>query len=89
MRKVHAEGAFRKDLKRLKRRGLKLQILYDTVLLIQKDAPLPASARPHLLQGEWFGYWECHIANDWLLIYKLTGTELILVRTGAHADLFA
>ena len=34
------------------------------------------------------GYWECHVAPDWLLIYKLSDNELFLARTGTHADLF-
>ena len=41
------------------------------------------------LKGEWKGYWECHIASNWLLIYKLTDDEVLLARTGTHADLFA
>ena len=31
---------------------------------------------------------ECHIEPDWLLIYQMNETELWLVRTGSHADLF-
>jgi mRNA interferase YafQ len=27
-------------------------------------------------------------APDWLLIYEATDDELVLVRTGTHADLF-
>jgi mRNA interferase YafQ len=31
---------------------------------------------------------ECHITPDLLLIYKLEGEKLILVRTGSHSELF-
>lgn len=33
---------------------------------------------------------ECHIQPDWLLIYTIDASagELILIRTGTHADLF-
>ena len=41
-----------------------------------------------LLKAEWGGYWECHIAPDWLLIYRTTEQEVLLARTGTHADLF-
>ena len=41
-----------------------------------------------MLKGEWKGTWECHIASDWLLIYEVTETEIRLIRTGTHADLF-
>ena len=37
----------------------------------------------------WIGHWDCHIEPDWLLLYKVTDTELTLVRTGSHAELFA
>ena len=36
----------------------------------------------------WEGYREAHIEPDWLLIYRVAGTELRLARTGSHADLF-
>ena len=55
--------------------------------------PLPEKYRNHSLKGEYAGYNECHIEPDWLLIYgyeTLDGGEqqLLLVRTGSHADLF-
>jgi len=33
---------------------------------------------------------ECHIQNDWLLIYQIQNDILVLelTRTGTHADLF-
>jgi hypothetical protein len=51
-------------------------------------ATLAAACRPPPLKGEWKGYWECHVAPDWLLIYKVTNDEVRLARTGTHADLF-
>jgi mRNA interferase YafQ len=38
--------------------------------------------------GVFKGRRECHVEQDWLLIYKLTGDQVILERTGSHADLF-
>jgi len=32
--------------------------------------------------------WECHIEPDWLLIYEVTDTEVLLIRTGSHSELF-
>ena len=56
--------------------------------LATDDSLPPPQARPHPLVGDWKGYMECHIAPDWLLIYQLADDELILIRTGTHADLF-
>ncbi|MDR3699879.1 MAG: type II toxin-antitoxin system YafQ family toxin [Candidatus Sulfopaludibacter sp.] len=41
-----------------------------------------------MLRGTWAGHWDCHIEPDWLLLYRVTEAELILVRTGSHAELF-
>ena len=80
--------AFEKDLRRLERQGENLDRLEEIVDLLQAQQPLPARCRPHALQGNWSGHWDCHVKADWLLLYKLTETELILVRTGSHAELF-
>ena len=38
--------------------------------------------------GNHSGRRECHVAPDWLLIYRQDEEELLLYRTGTHADLF-
>ncbi len=44
----------------------------------------------HKLSGGWGGYRECHLAPDWLLIYKIDTmlNALQLARAGSHAELF-
>ncbi|MDB5522773.1 MAG: putative addiction module toxin, RelE/StbE family [Rhizobium sp.] len=37
---------------------------------------------------DWKGYRDLHVEPDWLLIYRVVGEELHLVRTGSHSDLF-
>jgi mRNA interferase YafQ len=88
MKPLRLAGAFRRDLKRITRRGYRLDALDTIVTAIRRSERLPLSVRPHPLKGEWKGYWECHVAPDWLLIYKATDKELLLARTGTHADLF-
>jgi mRNA interferase YafQ len=88
MRPFRRSGSFERDLKRLARRGYDLQRLAAVLAAIQRGERLPPAMRPHLLKGEWKGYWECHIGPDWLLIYKVTSDEVLLARTGTHADLF-
>lgn len=53
-----------------------------------RDAPLERRHRAHTLSGEWASFRECHLEADWLLVWRETGEELILVRTGTHSDLF-
>ena len=56
-------------------------------LLLAGEA-LPERYKDHPLKGAWQGYRDAHIDPDWLLIYRIAGDELHLVRIGTHADLF-
>jgi len=89
MREVVPTNRFKKDLKRVLRRGLNKQKLQDIVFLILSEKDLPHNARQHILSGDWMGFFECHIEPDWLLIYDISHPQiLVLHRTGTHADLF-
>ncbi len=88
MRRVLVDNSFKRDLKKLQKRGTPLKRLYAYVVLLQKNESLPPIARPHKLSGEYDGCWECHIESDWLLIYEIAPSAIILNRTGSHADLF-
>ena len=88
MKNLELLGGFKKDLKRIKRRGWDRSKLDAIVTMLRTSEPLPINARPHKLTGEWLGFWECHIAPDWLLIYDVSDTTILLAGTGTHADLF-
>ncbi len=81
---------FQKDLKRLQKRGYDMALLTQVIKLLADGQELPPRNRDHSLSGNFAGCRECHIAPDWLLIYELVDTELILylTRTGSHSDLF-
>jgi len=88
MRRVTQRKQFRNDLKRQKRRGKNSEELIAAVELLAETGTLPQGYRPHKLTGEWKGVCERHIEPDWLLIYDVTATEVLLIRTGTHSDLF-
>jgi mRNA interferase YafQ len=88
MRRIAQRERFRDDLKRQKRRGKDIDDLIAVVELLAEQGALPPAYRPHKLSGEWRGVWECHIEPDWLLIYTVTTDEILLIRTGTHADIF-
>jgi mRNA interferase YafQ len=88
MKELDPTGSFKRDLKRITKRGYDLTRLATILRHLQTDAALPQGARPHPLKGEWKGYLECHIAPYWLLIYQTTPRSVVLVRTGTHSDLF-
>ena len=88
MRDVIYLPALKKDQVRMTRRGKNVQKLSEAVIFLAEKGTLPSRYDAHKLQGEYFGYWECHLESNWLLIYKITDQEVVLVRTGSHADLF-
>lgn len=88
MRAIVWTKAFRKDYKRYLKRESNLERFKNFIELLAKDKPLPGTARPHKLVGNYIGLWECHIEPDWLLIYEYGDNELKLRRTGTHSDLF-
>ena len=88
MKELELLGGFKKDLKRIKKRGWDRTKLERMVLILRTGGTLSSNARPHKLTGKWTGFWECHIAPDWLLIYDTTDTTILLAATGTHVDLF-
>jgi mRNA interferase YafQ len=79
---------FKKDYKRVKKQHKdidELRILIENLYAREK---LDLKYRDHKLFGRWDKYLECHISPDWLLIYRIDGRDLILVRMGSHSDLF-
>jgi mRNA interferase YafQ len=88
MKALDQTGSFKRDLKRIAKRRYDLAKLAQVLSLLQTDTPLPSSNRPHTLKGRWTGFREYHIEPDWLLIYQVEATRVVLVRTGTHSDLF-
>jgi len=81
---------FKKDVKRMDKRGsdmAKLKIVME--VLIEGDS-LPEQFKDHPLRGQFAGSRDCHIEPDWVLIYALSekGTHVCFERTGTHSDLF-
>ncbi len=87
---IKYQTAFKKDYKRIVRRGYDVRLLEKVIELLAEQKPLPEQYHDHNLTGNYAGCRECHITPDWLLIYEVDGNELILylTRTGSHSDLF-
>ncbi|WP_457551446.1 type II toxin-antitoxin system YafQ family toxin [Desulfobacula sp.] len=75
MRSFRRDTQFKKDVKLLQKRDKDME-------------KLPPKNKDHQLKGTLKDCRECHIEPDWLLIYRIEGSELGLVRTGSHSDLF-
>ena len=81
---------FQKDLKLAAKRGYKIDLLTEIIKKLAAGETLDESYKDHALKGNYAGCRECHITPDWLLIYELADSVLILylTRTGKHSDLF-
>lgn len=81
---------FRKDYKRIKKRGYDLSLLENVLDTLLREETLDQKYKDHALTGNYIGFRECHIQTDCLLIYAINASELILTasRTGTHSDLF-
>ncbi len=88
MRSIRRDAQFKRDVRRMKKRGTNMEKLKNTVNLLVAGEKLPQRMRDHTLKGTLKDCRECHLESDWLLIYRIEGSELCLVRTGSHADLF-
>lgn len=87
---IKYQTAFKKDYKRIKKRGYDTRLLEKTITLLAEGQVLPAEYKDHALSGDYSGCRECHIAPDWLLVYEVIDRELLLylTRTGTHSDIF-
>ena len=88
MRSIRRDTQFKRDVKRLKKRHKDFEKLKTIIQLLLEGEKLAVATRDHRLKGTLKDFRECHIEPDWLLIYRIEGSELYLVRTGSHADLF-
>jgi len=88
MNAIFQTSQFKKDFKRIKKRGKDLNMLKEVVSAIANCEALQERHRDHALSGNWLGSRDCHIEPDWILIYRVDGEFLFLERTGSHSDLF-
>ena len=81
---------FRKDYKKIKKRGLDVSLLEKVIQDLLEEKTLDRKYNDHALTGNYLGFRECHIQPDWLLLYTVNKNELILTAsaTGSHSDLF-
>ena len=88
MLNVIYSGQFKRDYRRCQKRGLNLSLLKSIVATLAIPAALAPHNKDHDLKGNYKDFKECHIAPNWLLIYRYNGEYLELSRTGTHSDLF-
>lgn len=89
MRSLRYTSQFKKDFKRMRKRGADIKKLHAVIGKLANEEELDARYKDHPLQGKFAQAHDCQINPDWILIYANVGNELRLIRTGTHSDLFA
>ena len=92
MLKPEFTGQFKRDYKIAVKRGLNSKKLEEVITLLCNEQTLPKVYRDHALSNsrKYKDMRECHVEQDWLLVYKVARETLILklIRMGSHSDLF-
>ncbi len=88
MLNVRYSTRFKRDFKLCVKRHWNMELLQQVIDTLKIPDTLPQKNLDHSLSGDYSGHRECHVAPDWLLIYRQDEEELLLYRTGTHADLF-
>ena len=79
---------FKKDFKKSRKLpSPDLKELFHVISILEDQKTLDVKYRDHMV-GNRFGFRECHIKADWLLIYQVKDDKLQLARIGTHSELF-
>ncbi|MCQ2335965.1 MAG: type II toxin-antitoxin system YafQ family toxin [Paludibacteraceae bacterium] len=87
MKEVRYSTQAKKDLKRYRHDISKMRDLFEVLHTLSNEEQLDQQYRPHMLSGEYKGCMECHIGNDFLLIW-IDSDAIYIERIGTHSELF-
>ena len=90
MYKIVRSSSYKRDYRLAIRQGKDISRLEKAIDILAGGEILPAEYNDHPLKGTHKGLRECHIAPDWLLMYKKDKKVLVLLltRTGTHSEIF-
>jgi mRNA interferase YafQ len=90
MYEIIATNEFKKYYKLCIKRGYDINLIDKLIIYLSETGAVPAKHKPHILSGNYLGYWECHIKPDWLLVWTKNekAKTITLIATGTHSDLF-
>jgi mRNA interferase YafQ len=68
MRQIRRTGQFKRDVKRMQKRGKDFSAFRDVIQRLATGEPLDPRHRDHPLSGGYSGARDCHVEPDWVLI---------------------
>ena len=87
MYRIEFTNKMKKDAKLMEKRGKDMSKLTNVLELLASGEKMPPKYKDHQLTGDLKDFRECHIENDWLLMYQYHDDVLTLTATGTHSDL--
>ena len=89
MKSVVRSTRFKRDFKKYLNQPDKVRALMEVVQYLEQTGRVPADYSPHKLHGIYEGCMECHVENNFLLIWiDETKNVIKLLRLGTHHELF-
>ncbi|WP_456431600.1 type II toxin-antitoxin system RelE/ParE family toxin [Nitratifractor sp.] len=85
---IAVHKTFSKDLKKAQLNPTNTAKLFAYIAMLLEGSELPPQANDHALSGEYRDTREFHISGDLLIVYRIEGNVLQLLRIGTHAQLF-
>ncbi len=89
MKTIRYSTQAKKDLKKYRNDFQLMSALYDVLEKLANGVVLPKEYKAHKLIGSYKDCMECHIKNDFLLIWiDFESHAIEVVRLGSHSELF-
>jgi mRNA interferase YafQ len=65
-----------------------MSVMPIAISALAADRPLGEAYKDHQLAGDWQDCRECHLKDDFLLVYLKEDNNLHLIRLGSHVEIF-
>lgn len=89
MKTIHYSTKAKKDLKKYRNNIQLMETLFEVLGKLEKGETIPRKYKPHALIGNYKNCMECHVGNDFLLIWIDAASDMVeIVRLGSHSELF-
>ena len=88
--RIDYTNKFKKELEIAIKQNRNIKELFYVIDRIANHEQLEPKYKDHQLKGKYANCRECHIENDFLLIYQIFDDymKLLLMRLGSHSKLF-
>ena len=87
MKEIIYSSKAKRDIKRIQHDNEKINALADVLMDLANGKTLGKEYKPHQLKGDYKGCMECHVKDDFLLVW-IEDDYIKVIRVGSHSELF-